>query len=142
MNIDISWKLASKGGKSDPRIGVTSSSEGTDIAFQMIQNRYSGMKISIKYFYRKCGTERPDIITLSLSIYCKWLNRKERKLVQYTSLNFYKGNQQISFEVYKFIVNKLFDIENNEQIIVNLYFCIILVSLAWYFLSVSVLFLN
>ena len=85
-NIDISWKLASKGGKTDPKNGVTLYSEGIYIAVRMIEIRYSGMQISIKYFYNKCGTKIPDIITLSLSIYCKGLKHKGRKLVQYIGL--------------------------------------------------------
>ena len=40
MDIDISWKLASKGGKADPKNDATSSSEGIYIAVHMIQTRY------------------------------------------------------------------------------------------------------
>ena len=93
----ISWKMASKEGKADTKSGVTSYDEGTDIAIHTIQTIYSVIKISMKYFYKKCGTERPDIITPGLSIYCKGLKHKGRKLVQDTDLNFYKENQQKYF---------------------------------------------
>ena len=111
MNMDISWKLASKGGKTDPKIGVTSYSENIYIAVHIMQTRYSGMQISIKYFYKKCGTDIPDCITPGLIIHCKGLKHKGINLVQYIGLNVYKGNKGISFEVYKFIINKLFDTE-------------------------------
>ena len=90
MNIDISWKLASKGGKADPKNDVTSSYEGIYIAVHMIQTRYSGMKRSIKYFYNKCGTKRPGIIRPGLSIYCKGLKHKGTKLVQDIGLACYR----------------------------------------------------
>ena len=82
MNIDISWKLESKVGKADLKNDATSYSEGIYIAVHMTQTRYSGIQISIKYFYNKCCTKRPDIITPGLSIYCKGLKHKRRKLVQ------------------------------------------------------------
>ena len=69
--------------------GVTSSSEGMNIAVHMIQIRYSTMQRSIRYFYMKCGTKRPDSIKPGLSIYWKELNHKERKLVQDIGLTCY-----------------------------------------------------
>ena len=94
------------------------------------------MKISITYLYRKCGLEIPDSIMSGLSIYCKWLKHKGRKLVQDLGIFFYKGNKKISFEVYTFILNKLFERENKEIILVHIYFCTRLASPYWYFLSV------
>ena len=90
------------------------------------------MEIFVAYFYRKCGIDRPDIIMPGLSISYKGLKHKERKMVQDLGIFFYEGNKRISFEVYKFIENKIFESENKEHILVHLYFCTRLVSLAWY----------
>ena len=69
MDMDISWELESKRGKADPQSGFTSSSEGIYIAVHMIQTRYSGMQRYMKYVYKMCGTNIPDIIMPGFSIY-------------------------------------------------------------------------
>ena len=95
------------------------------------------MKISITYLYRKCGLEIPDSIMSGLSIYCKWLKRKGGEgVVQYLGLFFYEKDKTISFEVYTFISNKLFGIENKEHMLVHIYFSTRLVSLHWFLFSV------
>ena len=103
----------------------------------MIQSRYLGMQRYIKYFYKKYCTKRPDSITPGLSIYCKWLKHKGRKLVPDIGPNCYKGNKRMCFEVYKLIINKLFESENMEHILAKHLFFIRLVSLSWYFFSIN-----
>ena len=98
------------------------------------------MEIFVTYFYRKYGIERPDRIMPGLSIYFKGLKHRYRKMVQDIDINFYEGNKRISFEVYKFIENKLFESENREHMLVHLYFCTRLVSLAWYFFTIIIIF--
>ena len=53
------------------------------------------MKIFVTYFYRKYDIERPDKIMPGLSVYCKGLKHKDRKLVQDIGIKFYEGNKKI-----------------------------------------------
>ena len=109
-----------------PKSGVTSFYEGIKPL----------IKISITYLYRKCGLEIPDSIMSGLSIYCKWLKHRGRNFVQNLGLFFYEKYKTISFVVYTFISNKIFESENKEHILMHIYFFTRLVSPYWFLLLV------